>query len=168
MTVNRQETDQSLQGVIEGGLEYSFSQALPDETFGSSAYTDLIPRPLDSSSLNSAWEFANRLEPDSVGRQARQLVGILYWTISRMQEVDQDDLYFPSLRSHRADDGSVLLEWTSPKFRLGFNIEEDPSQSSWFLVTSEDLRSISAAGRLSENDLSAIAWSFASFLASHS
>lgn len=167
MTFYRQETDQSLHGIIDRGLEYSTSQSLPDETFGSPAFENLIPRPLDSSSLNSAWEFANRLAPDPVGRQARQLVGILYWIISRMHGVDQDDFYFPSLRTHRADDGSVLLEWSLPKFRLGFSIDEDPSQSSWFLVTTEELGGISAAGHLSEHDLSAIAWLFANFLASH-
>jgi hypothetical protein len=51
------------------------------------------------------------------------------------------------------DDGSLLLEWNNPDFRLGFNIEDDKHESGWYLVTSSRLQNIRATDRLINTDL---------------
>jgi hypothetical protein len=61
-----------------------------------------------------------------------------------------DNIYaLPPLRASLPEDGSVSLEWISPDFRLGFNIEPNPDDSSWYIVTSKRLGEIGAYGFLS-------------------
>ena len=52
-----------------------------------------------------------------------------------------------------AEDGSVLFEWISDDFRIGFLIETDPDESHWYLVSNSKFNGLSAAGNLSDIDL---------------
>jgi hypothetical protein len=70
--------------------------------------------------------------------------------------------FYSFLESHGADisgfpplhvgpeehDGSLLLEIPFTNFRIGFGIERNPSESSWFLVSKDDAGSVAASGRL--------------------
>lgn len=40
---------------------------------------------------------------------------------------------------HKIDDGSVLIEWIAESFRIGFSIEPDFEESSWYVVDNKDL-----------------------------
>lgn len=63
------------------------------------------------------------------------------------------DIYaLPPVHASTHDDSSVSLDWISPDFRLGFNVESNPDDSSWYLVTSKQLNEIGAYGFLSELD----------------
>jgi hypothetical protein len=35
------------------------------------------------------------------------------------------------------EDGSLVLEWINPDFRIGFNIEPQVAESGWYIVTTE-------------------------------
>jgi hypothetical protein len=54
----------------------------------------------------------------------------------------------PPLRACVDIDGSVLLEWIFPDFRVGFNIEPDPQDSGWHLVSNKKVGEITASGQL--------------------
>lgn len=52
----------------------------------------------------------------------------------------------PPLSACAVDDGSILIEWVLSGCRLGLNIESDPNESSWYLVTDREHGSINASG----------------------
>jgi len=52
-------------------------------------------------------------------------------------------------------DGSVILEWTTKHWRIGFGIETNSAESSWYLVSDKTLGRVDAGGVLDQVD---IAW----------
>jgi hypothetical protein len=102
--------------------------------------------------LASAWELTTSLCASSVGKQAKILLeSIQEWLVFPRTQPEAGNL--PELHSRLVEDGSVLFEWVLPQLRLGFGLEEDPSDSGWFLVTGDELGSISASGRIEGADL---------------
>ncbi|MGD0626601.1 MAG: hypothetical protein ABSB32_18045 [Thermodesulfobacteriota bacterium] len=59
----------------------------------------------------------------------------------------------PPIRSFVLEDGSVLVELISAHSRLGFSIEQDRHESSWYLVTDETQRNIRASGDIGNDDI---------------
>ena len=59
----------------------------------------------------------------------------------------------PYLHAATPEDGSVLFEWISKDYRIGFHIEPNPQESSWSLVTKESLGEIIAYGSITDIDL---------------
>lgn len=57
------------------------------------------------------------------------------------------------------DDKSVLLEWIFSDFRIGFNVDSNVNESSWYLVTKKLLGEIQASGDLLNNNKNTI-WLF--------
>jgi hypothetical protein len=58
----------------------------------------------------------------------------------------------PPVRASLEEDGSVLIEWMTQDFRLGFNIEPNPTDSGWYVVTSKRIGETGAHGFLSSTD----------------
>lgn len=56
----------------------------------------------------------------------------------------------PKLNSHGIDDNGFLIEFTGDLYRIGFSLEEEISESGWYLTTNEDMGSIGASGFLKE------------------
>lgn len=56
--------------------------------------------------------------------------------------------HYPEFHSFLLEDGSIGIEWIFPNLRLGFGVDQNPEESSWFLVTSEVGGNISACGKL--------------------
>lgn len=48
------------------------------------------------------------------------------------------------------DDGSILVEWAFPHYRIGFSIESDTTKSGWYLITDKHFGETSASGRLNQ------------------
>jgi len=61
--------------------------------------------------------------------------------------------YLPALSAFKVDDGSVLIEWIFDDFRIGFSIEPNVDESSWYLVSNEKLGDIGASGYISRNNI---------------
>jgi hypothetical protein len=59
----------------------------------------------------------------------------------------------PPLRTFRPEDGSVLMEWIFPDFRIGFSIDPVEEDSSWYLVSNSKLGNIMRDGYLSDVDI---------------
>jgi len=50
------------------------------------------------------------------------------------------------------DDGSILVEWISSDFRIGFSIESILSDSSWYVISNSTLGDICESGYLFRED----------------
>lgn len=61
------------------------------------------------------------------------------------------------VRARLPEDGSVAIEWIQREFRLGFNIEKNPDDSGWYLVTSSQLGETGGYGVLSARNARAVA-----------
>ena len=123
---------------------------------------------LGSDVLSSARDLLHQLSGNAIARQARLLLAFLQGALSSIREIDEELVYLPQMQSHYVEDGSLLFEWILPNFRIGFNVEPDPSESGWFLVTNESLGSISASGYLSGiSPIYLMMW-LLSFVVSHS
>jgi len=135
---------------------------------GSSSTTIYTTRAPESRGFERSRQLIQQLEPGSVQSQVHYLLNLLQFNLVVMKGFLSDHFFLPKLQSHLAPDGSVLMEWISSKYRLGFNIEIDPSESSWFLVSSEDIGGLSASGQLNEDDIPGIIWTLAIFLMNYS
>lgn len=123
-----------------------------------------------SDALRGALEVVQKLEWSSRGIQARVLIGILQGALSQGSLFGRDTRDAPQLHTSVSDE-LLLFEWVLPTFRLGFGLEDDASQSSWWLVSGESLGSINSYGYLSGIDHASltklIVW-LTSFLIEHS
>jgi len=97
-----------------------------------------------------AWEAVCRTANKDSAQQARDLLSAIQETLKWFP--DFSDM-IPQLRHSIAADGSVLFEWIFSDYRIGFNIEPNPQESSWYLVTNRKLGEISASGFISHINL---------------
>lgn len=72
--------------------------------------------------------------------------------------------HLPPLHFYMGDDGALLLEWIFKDFRVGFVIESDVSESSWYLVSNSNLGNINRADTLRVENMDALAHSVTSFV----
>ncbi|MCP3959109.1 MAG: hypothetical protein GY719_14760 [bacterium] len=56
----------------------------------------------------------------------------------------------PDLHLVEEDDGAILIEWAFADRRLGFSIEQQPEDSGWYFVLSNDSSERYEAGRLDQ------------------
>ncbi|MBM4065239.1 MAG: hypothetical protein FJ266_06315 [Planctomycetes bacterium] len=73
----------------------------------------------------------------------------------------------PYLHAATPEDGSLLFEWISNDYRIGFHIEPNPQESSWSLVTKENLGEIIASGSIADIDLHKLVSWLLYFIISH-
>jgi hypothetical protein len=73
----------------------------------------------------------------------------------------------PYLHAATPEDGSVLFEWIFKDYRIGFHIEPNPQESSWSLVTKENLGEIIASGSITDIDLRKLVSWLLYFIISH-
>jgi hypothetical protein len=87
---------------------------------------------------------------DAIVREyARTVLDLLESQIGQILNVEQ----LPFVRAIEADDRSLLIEWIFFHFRIGFSIEPDNAESSWYLVSDSSTGSIQAAGYLRDSNL---------------
>jgi hypothetical protein len=151
MTNYVQETDSR---IIFPYPDNEFHYTIPikpvDETLGGNINAHFIPLPKETHFIKSALKVIRLAENQDVAREARNLLLLIQDTISNFQRFGFDMSYLPQLLAFNVDDGSVLLEWVSKDFRMGFSIEPDSRDSGWYLVTNRNLGEISASGYTSQ------------------
>ena len=103
------------------------------------------------SPLRAAWHRVERLPRDSTTQQARALLIDLQRILNTL-----DSSYVPDLAVYVDKEGELLLEWALPDFRIGFSIEQDPSQSGWFTIAKPSLGGLVASGDLQSDDLDTV------------
>lgn len=83
-----------------------------------------------------------------------------------LNQINQLNLsvYLPPLQLRSDEDGSVLIEWIFKDFRIGFLIEPDDSESSWYLVSNSNMNELSQSGTLNVEDCESLLNKIISFV----
>jgi hypothetical protein len=96
---------------------------------------------------------AVRCTPDpEVAERASGILSAIQETLVSLHQLGLDLSHLPLLHAFNVEDGSVLIEWIFASYRIGWSVEPDPRESSWYLVSNKDLGEISASGYLSSID----------------
>jgi heat shock protein HspQ len=64
--------------------------------------------------------------------------------------------HLPQIHLNFEDDGTILIEWLFFGFNIGFTIESEITQSSWYLVSNEKLDYETASGFLNTNNIEGV------------
>lgn len=107
-----------------------------------------MPLLLEHDLIRPALEVVQQLENEDILNQAKSILLILQKTIIAFHYHGFPFGHLPSLNAFNVEDGSTLIEWIYDDFRIGFSLEKDLDQSSWYLVSSDKLREINASGYL--------------------
>jgi hypothetical protein len=149
-------------------VDYSFSEEPVDETLGGYWYVNDFPLPSGPNALRPAWESIQRVENRDIADEARRLLSAIQKSISILQGLELDLSYIPRLWPFLVDGGSVLFEWIFSNYRIGFNIEPNPQESGWYLITNRNLGEISAFGFISGMDINKLILWLLNFIVSNS
>jgi len=110
----------------------------------------------------SFWDESNPVReakmviPQITNRTVADQVKRLLFTIHLMIEIAKSKRpnlgNIPPLIAHTSEGDAVLIEWIFPDFRVGFNIELNPNESGWHLVSNKKLDEVTASGQLGDMD----------------
>ncbi|MCL4262231.1 MAG: hypothetical protein KJ069_03415 [Anaerolineae bacterium] len=103
--------------------------------------------------FSNTWRVVEQIENQEVARGARELLRIIEELVSILRETGFDLNNLPPLHAFLVNDGSILFEWISSDFRVGFSVEPDLNESGWYLVSNKRLGEISASGYLEGADI---------------
>jgi hypothetical protein len=101
-----------------------------------------------SDPLTGMAAFVPSIDDPQVADQTRRLFAMIREMVHLMEGKRPDINPIPPLNAVRLDDGSVLVEWTFPDFRVGFNIEHQPDDSGWHMMSTKRLGQLTASGQL--------------------
>jgi hypothetical protein len=141
-----QETDS--QNGSDSRIESVLSVGTGDATTGTNAQPLSLPLGGEFDPVREAGTILPRIENESVAQQLSTLLSTIQQmtAVARQGKAGLADL--PLLHARLDEDGSVLLEWVFPDFRIGFNIEPERDNSGWHLVTNKRLGEITMSGQL--------------------
>jgi len=99
--------------------------------------------------LKTARKTANELTDKIIIDQSQLLLGAIdeFLTATYSAQVVSPAL-LPALQAFWTEEGSLVLEWIMPNCRLGFSLDPNPAESSWYLITDATLGEIAASGFL--------------------
>jgi len=141
-----QETDSKIVFTVPNEVSYPTLPESANRTTGGSPRRYFLPLPDESSLIRKAWAVSHEVENREVAQEARNLLIVIQEIIDSFQMFGFDIGYLPPLDAFVVDDGSILIEWIYSNFRLGFNIETNPRDSGWYLVSNRQLGDIGASG----------------------
>lgn len=142
MTNFLQETDS--QSWSERDLSFSSS----DMTSDIEGQADTFRLRGESNPVKQARNIIPQIDNADVSKQVERLLSFIDKIVKIAEQEEVDLSHIPSLHAYIEEDGSVLLEWVFPDFRIGFNIESNPDNSGWHLVSNKKLGDITASGQL--------------------
>ena len=137
-------------------LQDTDSQSRPEEGFSFNNYAtsdiegeaDTFRLRGESNTVKQARKIIPQIENPCVAKQLDSLLSFVNKIVSTLMQLEEDLNLIPPLHPHVEEDGSVLLQWVFPDFRIGFNIEPNPNDSGWHLVANKKLGDITASGQL--------------------
>jgi hypothetical protein len=127
-----------------------------DETFGGSDFQQYSFLSEESCITRIAWDEIDNSRNHNLAYNARQLLVMIEEMVSSFKKLKFELGHLPPLHAFNVDDGSILIEWIFKDFRVGFNMEEKPEESGWYLVTTKNLGEISACGSISNVEINKI------------
>lgn len=146
MTEFPQETDSDLVSPPET------CKATPMETT-TGAEDTLAAASLSSEGPNptqAAKEVISRIKNETVRKQAQKIISAIDNTLHMIHQERPDITRIPILYTHPIEDEAVLIEWIFRDFRIGFNVEPDPKDTGWHIVSGENLDDFAMSQRLTD------------------
>jgi hypothetical protein len=98
------------------------------------------------SCVSKAERLVKRLPAGDLKRNANEFLSSLRKILSMELESGVDVSMVPVLEAVCPDDHSIVFEWAYDDCRLGFSVESDPSESSWYLITIPESGGVRATG----------------------
>lgn len=140
------QTDPAISGAVQS-----------QTTFATSMYgSRLMPLSIENDLIRPALEVLQQTEDTDIASQAKEILVVLQRTILVVLQRRITTFYYgftfdqlPSLHAVNVEDGSTLLEWIFDDFRIGFSIEKERNESSWYLVSSKKMTEMNAYGYIS-------------------
>lgn len=145
---------------LREGVTYAVAPEVVDVTSGTA-----IPEgwSIDRRITRKANALLPKIEDKKIAETTRDLIGVIEETAYAIVAGGGDIRSLPPVNAALAPDGSVLLEWATRDFRLGFSIDSDPNESGWYVVTSRQLGEIGMNGALSKLDKRSIVSTLVNF-----
>jgi hypothetical protein len=97
-----------------------------------------------------AKEIFSLINDKKVREKTKEIVSLIDSILQLIDEQRPNIRHMPLLNVYREEDDGVLLEWVFSDFRIGFNIEPNPEDSGWHLVTDKKLDGIAIAKHLTD------------------
>lgn len=168
MTYYYQETDSKIVFALPGEVSYPIPFRPPNETIGGTFNLHFISLPREANLIKLALTIVRQIENKQIAKEARKLLLNVQDVVNSFQQFGIDLSHLPPLQAFLPDDGSVLIEWIFPDFRIGFSIEPISEDSGWYLVSSKKLGEISASGYVSGIDVKNLVLWLLNFVLAHS
>lgn len=130
---------------LTSGKSYIFESI--DNTIGSSSL-DWFANIEEFRLMSQAVKAVPQIKNECVREQTIKLLSTIRGIISYLLQIKADLSHIPPLKICNYDDDSISIEWAFPDFRAGFNIEVDPAESGWHLVSNERLGCSMSSGSL--------------------
>lgn len=111
-----------------------------------------MPNNVYPSFLRAIYSSLNDIGNEQVCSDIRDIIKTILNIALSLQNEKLIEIIFQKMHLFSVEDGSALLEWIFEDYRIGFGIEPDREESSWYLVTKENLGNINAYGSLSGID----------------
>ena len=111
-----------------------------------------MPLMIERDLVKPALEIVQQIENENIVNQARGILLILQKTITTFHYYGFPLSHLPSLHAVNVEDGSTLIEWIFDDFRIGFSIEKERDESSWYLVASKKMTEMNAYGYISSGN----------------
>lgn len=146
MTHEEEPTSSSSDSPSRGRPDLRYIVGPVNNTSGSSVRTWYQASPLSGTLIRQPREVLTRIGESDMKALAERLLDVIEEAIEDSTKRGIDAGVILPLRASIQEDGSVLLEWRSKDFRLGFTIEPESDQSGWYLVSKEGLGDAGASG----------------------
>lgn len=78
-----------------------------------------------------------KLEDPEVTKQVHQVLLNLYLSLQKISKYQSIENYLSRINLVQMEDKTALLEWNFEDFRVGFNLEPDKNDSSYFIVSQD-------------------------------
>ena len=93
--------------------------------------------------------------PDVV-KEVQELIPMVIEIVLELSKSNFDLSNLQPLNATNLEDGSFLIEWIFPNYRVGFVIERDPKESIWYLVSKSESSDSNLSGNLDIHDKKAL------------
>lgn len=146
------ETDIHATAIPASGTRDQFFMPRKYGTSGGNPFEDFFVRNDGARIIEPALNIVQQNSDRVIKEAAKRLLGNIHNLVVRLQDAGTDFSRLPALNAFNPEDGSVLIEWTFPDYRIGFTFEQEEQESGWYLVSNVNLGQINASGYLSTVD----------------
>ena len=115
-----------------------FSKQLPTQTSTlSNNYFYMQKLPTNIDVLSKVYTSINSLSDKSVKNYSINLLNLIYLSLSKANDSGNITNYLSRLYFSEQEDKSALIEWNFENFRIGFSVEPNVEESSYYFVSQD-------------------------------